>query len=249
MEKQKLSKKIINVCIVSIIIIGIVFTALMFILHYSVNGETNMPFQVSKISIISSTDGRDNPETENKWNINCIQNNDIFIYIEKNENYNKQASIKSIKLDNFYVAERPNIGEIKFYKPIEKENTLFENNEENEISELEFIGGNYTDIGNLQISNQGGIIEFRCANNNIGTYVSNEDEQINYNELLKKLNIDEQNLKGRITFDITITLHSGKIFKAESVSLEIPNENIVSSGTIGEENIYLKEVVFKRIEN
>ena len=98
MEKQKLSKKIINVCIVSIIIIGIVFTALMFILHYSVNGETNMPFQVSKISIISSTDGRDNPETENKWNINCIQNNDIFIYIEKNENYNKQASIKSIKL-------------------------------------------------------------------------------------------------------------------------------------------------------
>ena len=249
MEKQKLSKKIINVCIVSIIIIGIVFTALMFILHYSVNGETNMPFQVSKISIISSTDGRDNPETENKWNINCIQNNDIFIYIEKNENYNKQASIKSIKLDNFYVAERPNIGEIKFYKPIEKENTLFENNEENEISELEFIGGNYTDIGNLQISNQGGIIEFRCANNNIGTYVSNEDEQINYNELLKKLNIDEQNLKGRITFDITITLHSGKIFKAESVSLEIPNENIVSSGTIGEENIYLKGVVFKRIEN
>ena len=249
MEKQRFSKKIINICIISIIIIVIAFVALMFILHYDVKGETNMPFQVSKISIISSTDGKDNPESEYKWNINCVQNNDIFIYFEKNENYNKQTSIKSIKLDNFYVAEKPNIGEIKFYRPIKKENVLFENKEENEITELEFVGGNSSDVGNLQISNQGGIIKFRCANNNIGTYLSNDDEQINYNELLKKLNINEEDLKGRITFDITITLHSGKIFKAESVSIELPNKDIVNNGTVGEENVYLKEIVFKRIEN
>ena len=249
MEKQRFSKKIINICIISVIIVAIIFIALMFILNYDVNGETNMPFQVSKISVISSTDGKDNPESEYKWNINCIQNNDIFIYVEKNEDYKGQTSIKSIKLDNFYVAEKPNIGEIKFYRPIEKENVLFENVEENEIKELEFIGGKSSNVGNLEISNQGGILKFRCANNNVGNYLSNDDEQINYNELLKKINVNEDDLKGRITFDITINLHSGKTFKAESVSIEIPNENTVNDGTVGDENIYLKEVVFKRIEN
>ena len=98
MEKQRFSKKIINICIISVIIVAIIFIALMFILNYDVNGETNMPFQVSKISVISSTDGKDNPESEYKWNINCIQNNDIFIYVEKNEDYKGQTSIKSIKL-------------------------------------------------------------------------------------------------------------------------------------------------------
>ena len=42
MEKQRFSKKIINICIISIIIIVIAFVALMFILHYDVKGETNM---------------------------------------------------------------------------------------------------------------------------------------------------------------------------------------------------------------
>ncbi len=247
--KQRLSKKILNICIVLIIIVAIIFIAFMFVLQYSVNGETNMPFEVSKISIISSTDGKDLRDSLYKWNITGIQNNDIYIYIEKNDEYSKQETIKNIKLDDFNVSQKPNVGEIKIYRPIENENSLFENEDENEISELEFTGSDSTNAKKLKISNQGGILEFRCANNNIGTYLSNDDEEINYNELIKKININENDLMAKISFDITITLNSGKVFKAEDVLLQVPNVGIVEKGTIGQEYTDLNEIVFKRIEN
>ena len=100
------------------------------------------------------------------------------------------------------------------------------------MTELVFEGRESTDMSNLQISNQGGVIGFRCANNNVGSFVSNDDEQINHNELLKKMNIDENSLKAEVSFDITIELTSGKKFKAENVVVQIPNENIVEEGTI-----------------
>ena len=50
------------------------------------------------------------------------------------------------------------------------------------------------------VSNQGGIVEFRCANNNIGVYKSDEDTEINHGELLKKININEEDLYANIFF-------------------------------------------------
>ena len=66
---QKLSKKIIHLCIIFIIIIAIIFTAIMFILKYDEKGETNMPFNLSKINIISTIGGEDVADEANKWNI------------------------------------------------------------------------------------------------------------------------------------------------------------------------------------
>lgn len=232
MSGQRLSKKIFNICIVCIIIIAIIFIAMMLILNYDVNGETNMPFTLSKISIVSAVEGQDVEDANNKWNFNVNQNNDIYVYIEKNSGYNKQEIIASVKLDNFNIPTNPTVGEIKIYKPTVNDTTLFQNLEENEVTELVFEGRESTDMSNLQISNQGGVIGFRCANNNVGSFVSNDDEQINHNELLKKMNIDENSLKAEVSFDITIELTSGKKFKAENVVVQIPNENIVEEGTI-----------------
>lgn len=249
MANQRLSRKIFNICIVCIIIIMIIFIAMMLILDYDVNGETNMPFQVSKISIISTVDGKDVENSENKWDINVIQNNDIYVYIEKNKDYKKQETIKSVKIDNFSIKAKPNIGEIKIYKPVMNDATLFQNLDENEIQELEFKGEKSTDTRNLKISNQGGVLCFRCANNNIGTYTSNDDGEINYKDLINKLNINEQDLIAKISFNITITLNSGKVFKAEDIVIEIPNQNLVTEGTVGKEYTDLQNMVFKRIEN
>lgn len=249
MANQRLSKKIFNICMVCIIIIIIIFIAMMLILNYDVNGETNMPFQISKISIISTVDGKDVENSENKWDIQVIQNNDIYLYIEKNDDYHKQETIASVKIDNFTIKQSSNTEEMKIYKPTINETSLFQNIEENSIQELEFIGSKSTDARNLEISNQGGVVSFRCANNNIGTYISNEEEEINYKELLNKLNISEEDLKAKVTFNITITLNSGKAFKAENVAIEIPNENIVTEGTVGQEYTDLQDIVFKRIEN
>lgn len=124
---------------------------------------------------------------------------------------------------------------------------LFENNEDNVINELEYTGSKSTDAKKLEISNQGGVFSFRCANNNIGIYTSNDDEEINYNSLISKLNIDEKGLISTIKFNITIKLNSGKIFKADDVEIQIPNEGIVEKGTVGKEYTELQNIVFKRV--
>ncbi len=250
MAKQRFSRKILHICIIAVIIVAIGFVAMMFILNYDVKGETNMPFKISKISIISSTDGQNVESSEYKWNKNIMVNNDIYIYVEKNNEYTKQETISSVKIDNFNIIESPTVGEVKIYKQSEKDNLIFENVDENIVEKLEFVGSNTTDTKNLQISNQGGVLNFRCAINNIGTYVSNDvTEIINHDELLKKANIDETTIKAEISFDITITLDSGKVFKAEGVAINVPNDTIVQNGTVGKEYVDLENIVFKRIEN
>ena len=224
-EKQALTKKIIHICIIAIIIIGIIFMAMMSVLKYDENGEINMPFFISKMSIISTVDGQDVENPTQKWEKIINQNNDI--YTEKNNN----------------------MGEIKFYKQSEIEKILYENKNEYIFSELEFKGAKYTNSKKQEISNQGGIIEFRCAQNKIGTYSSNEENEINYNELLKKINIKEDDLLATISFDIILKLDSGKVFKAENIKFNIPNPGIIEQGKVGIEIDEINKIVFKRIEN
>lgn len=249
MAHQRLYLRVLHILIVSIIIIAIIFTGFMIILNYSENGETNMPFYISKISIISTIDGQDVENNTYKWSLNVIQNNDVYIYLEKNENYKKQETIKSVVLKNFNIVDLPKIGEINIYKPTINDTVLYKNIEDNKVQELEYKGTKSTDKRKLEISNQGGVLSFRLANNNIGTYLSNEEEEINYETLAKKLNVNETDLQSKITFDMIITLNSGKVFKSENIAIEVPNKDIVEKGTVGIENTELNEIVFKRIEN
>ena len=200
---QNLSKKIIHLCIIFIIIIAIIFTAIMFILKYDEKGETNMPFNLSKINIISTIGGEDVADEANKWNIKIDLNNDLNLYIEKNEKYRKQETIKCVKINNIKVLEEPKIGEIKIFKPINDELLLYKNN---------------------------------------------VDEEIKHNELIKKINVKEEDITSKIAFDLIICLDSGKSYKAE-VDIKIPNEGIVENGKQGLEINDLNDVVFKRIKN
>lgn len=249
MSKQALSKKVIHICIISIIIIGIAFTALMFILKYDETGEINMPFMVNKISVISTVDGQDVENPQAKWDLRVNQNNDIYIYIEKNNNYSKTETISNVKIDNLKVEKKSNIGEIKFYRQSQDEKQLYKNIEENVFESLEYKGSKSSNSKKLEISNQGGIIEFRCANNNIGVYKSDEDSEINHEELLKKININEEDLYANIYFDLTIKLDSGKIFKAESIKITIPNSDLILNGKVGKEHDFTEKIIFKRIKN
>ena len=98
----------------------------------------------------------------------------------------------------------------------------------------------------MKISNQGGLVVFRYAINNIGKYVSNDDEQINHSELLKKLNINNDDLKFKVSFDIYITLNGGKTYKA-NIDLDLPINDVVNQGTQSMEYTDLKDIVFKRM--
>lgn len=247
--KDIVNKKSFHVIVITVIIITLLFILGITMLDYNENGETNMPFEISKISVISTSEGIDKQSEGNKWAFDIDQNNDIYIYLEKNSNYNDVEAIKSIVLDNFNVNKEKQIGEIKIYKPdATSEKQIFTNKEENVENSIEYIGTTESKFKNLQISNQGDIITFRCATTKIASYKSNEEEVINHGELLKKAGITMEDLKGVLNFDITINLNSGKSFKA-SVSIEIPTGDIVENANANNEITDLNDVIFKRIQN
>ena len=237
--------KALHISIIILIIVAIIFTAIMLILRYNEKGEENMPFDITKISIISSINSQDNEDNKNLWNKSVGQDNDIYIYIEKNKNYPKTETIERIVLNNFKITQKPENGELTIYKPSNDDKELFENIDEFKTDEIIFTGEQITKIKELKISNQGGIVAFRLANQKLGNYVSNEKE-IDYNNLLKKINITEEQIKTNISFDVSIVLSENKLFKA-TIDLELPVEGVVENGKSSKE-INGKDFIFKRGE-
>ena len=243
--REIFNKKAFHISMIIVIIVVILFIVGILVLRYYVEGETNLPFELTKITVISNAEGIDE-QSENKWDFTINQNNDIYLYIEKNENYGKTEVIDNITLTNFRIEKNSEIGEQKIYKPDSNaENVTFQNIQENEVQEIIYTGDLETDIKASKISNQGGLIVLRFANNNIGRYQSNEEEEINHNELLKKIGINEYDLKTKITFDLAINLKSGKTFFS-TVSLELPVEGIVENGVTSREITDLDDIIFKR---
>ena len=245
--KNLVNKRYFHVCMTILIIVVILFIVGMLILKYNVEGETNMPFNLTKITVISSSEGIDKDAGENKWAFDIYQNNDIYIYIDKNENYKETEAIKNIVIDNFTI-EGQMKENIKIYKPeFEEEDVIFKYSEENKVDRLEYIGELINDIKTMQVSNQGGIIAFRCSNDNLTEYRSDEDT-INHNELLKKANITNESLQFNLKFDLSIILENGKEFKT-NVELNLPVDDVVNNGVTSKEFTDMSKFVFKRIKN
>lgn len=245
--KQIVNTKQFHMCMVAFIMFAILFIVGIVSLKYNVEGEANLPFYLSKISIISNVEGIDTEDATNKWNLTVNQNNDIYLYIKKNDEYKDTEIIESVKLDNFNLEKSPKIGEVKLLKPdSKKEGGMFKNIAENETNNIEYTGSMKSNIKETKISNQGGLVVFRCANNNIGNYISNDDEQINHSELLNKLSINNDDLKFKVAFDIYLNLNSGKIYKS-NIELELPVNDVVTQGIQSIEYTDLKNIVFKRM--
>ena len=245
--KNLTKTKSFHICMIIVIIVVILFVVGLLVLRYSVEGETNMPFNLSKITIISTQEGVDDGQTNTRWSFDVHQSNDIYLYIDKNDGYDKTEIIKSVRVDNFQI-EAKNTDNIKLYKPdATEENLIFQYNDDDIIQSLEYTGDVESDLKNLKISNQGGIIAFRCSNNNVAKYQSDEEE-INHSELLKKAGVTEEDLKVNLTFQLTITLESGKEYQAE-IKTELPTGNVIEEGSSSTEMTDLQDVIFKRIHN
>ena len=232
-----------------IVIISIIlFVSGMMALRYQVKGESNIPFEITKISIAQSTEKIDNENTEEKWNFNVNQNNDIYIYVKKNSEYRKTEIIESVKIDNIIINKTNEIGETKIYKPVKDDNKMFINSQENEITEIIYTGELESNVKEQKISNQGGKIVFRYSINNLSKYISNEREEIKYEELLKLTGVRQEDIQTKLSFNISIKLKSNKIYQT-TVELDIPTEKIIEKGINGVEIIDLQNLIFKRIEN
>lgn len=164
---NKKLKKIIYFFIVIFIIFLIITIISLLMLKYQVEGENNMPFELSQIIIVSTAEGIEQ-EGEKTWNFSLIQNNDIYIHIKKNKNYKQTEIIKNIIIDNFKINNEPAKGNIVIYKPSNNEGKIFEYNDEYIINDnLTYTGEESTDIKKSSIANQGGTIAFRCSNKDL----------------------------------------------------------------------------------
>lgn len=230
---------------IMIIIAVILFVLGIIVLRYHVEGETNMPFSLSKISVISSSEGVDKEATDTKWAFDVYQSNDVFLYIDKNSGYGKTEAIKSVTISNIQV-EGNKKESIKIYKPDEQEEKLiFKNKEENNVQTIEFAGGLESNLKQLKISNQGGIVAFRCSLDHLAEYKSNEEE-INHLELLKKAGVSEEDVKVKLLFDLMITLEGGTNYQS-TIHLDLPIGNVIEEGTTSKEITEVKDFIFKRM--
>lgn len=245
---RNLKQKAFHVAIIIIIISVILCIGGMLILKYEVEGESNMPFKITKISIIESVEGLENESAGEKWSFRVNENNDIYIYIEKNFSYGKTEIIDSVEVKNIKANRQKELGELKFYKPVMDEKKMFVNQTENEITDIIYTGELESNIKEQKISNQGGIVAFRYGINNLSQYVSENDELIDHSQLLKLTNITQEDLQTQLTFDIIINLKSGKKYQAP-ISVDIPTDEIIEKGTVGIDITDLKNIIFKRIEN
>jgi len=111
--KEEKVKNAIKAGIAITVLIIIVIMVITIILQYNIEGEKNMPFEISKITVVSTaevTDVTNKDENEqNDWNLNVIQNNDIYVTISKNETYKKEEIIKNIKIQNIQILESPRV--------------------------------------------------------------------------------------------------------------------------------------------
>ena len=234
---KKSTQKIINRIIFIVIIFAILCGIGIYILKYEVQGETNIPFEITKIAIAQSVNGIENEGHQEKWNFNVSENNDIYIYLEKNSRYNKTEIIKDVTINNIKINKTDSIGETKIYKPVE-----------DETEEIVYTGEMESNIKQQKISNQGGIIAFRYAINNLSNYISNENEEVDYGKLLQLTNIKEENIKTTISFDFIITLTTNRKYQT-NIQIDIPAKEVIEKGVDGIELTEFNNLIFKRIEN
>ena len=209
---------------IGVICVGLLLV-LYFVLRYNEHGETNMPYNVSKIMLVSTAEGVTKEKAAEKWNMSVMQNNDVYLYITKNENAKTSDDeannlIRSVVIDNIQITEQPKVGNIVKYMPSSlKDGRVFLYNDEYIFEDsLTYTGGSADNSRTLEINSNGGLIEFRFTN---------------------------EDIKFKVTFDLTINLK--KINYKTSVTLDFPCGDIITEGTSNTELVD-QNFIFKRVK-
>ncbi len=240
------NKKIVHICIILGIIVLILIIAGIIMLRYQVEGETNLPFELSKMIIVSTAEGNEiDAVDDNRWNFSVNQNNDIYLEIGKNEEYKKSTSIKNITFENFYIDKANGAENIKLYransegKIVEDETHLINNS-------LNYEGEKETNLDELKISNQGSIILIRSVNQNVCEVRNNDESIIHDGTLLAKGNVVPEDLEYTLSFDIIIETNRNIKYKG-TVSIQLPMGDIETEGKGRLEKTDFSDVIFKRM--
>ena len=244
-KKEAIKKAVaISVLILLIIVVGFIM------IKYEIEGETNLPFGLSKIMIISTADGI----AKDEQTISITQCNDIYLYIEKNQNNNSDSMIENVAIENIKIMSAPKKGKVAFYRPNNTNCLAYVYNDEFLLDDqITYSGDAQTNMQNLTISNQGGIISFRTCVIEVGEITintENAEKEVGYNNdgtLLQKAEIAMSDIRYNIGFDVVIELADGKIYKAY-VNLSLPLEDVEKQGVQAVEKVDVENIVFKRVK-
>ena len=245
MDKDK-KKQAIKFWVAISIFTIIILLVVTIMIRYEVEGDKNMPFNLSKIIMVSTAEGTE-IEGKKKWNFEVFQNNDVYIYIDKNENYKgEEKNIKSFRIENINIQKTPTKGEVKVYMPNSVDGRLFSYDEDYLVDgKLEYKGAEESNTKTLEIGTNGGSALIRFSNTGLGKYSSDNDKEIIHDgTLLKKIKVSNDDIKFDISFDLVITVDNCS-YRA-NMSLQLPCGDITQEGTSSMEKTDMSDVIFKR---
>ena len=230
---------------ISIIIVIIALIVVLFIIYkYQIEGEAIPPFKISKLMVVSTAKTENLQLVEDTYTADLIQNNDIKILIEKNPDYKKEAIIRKITINNIQINPKETNGKIELYRSV---NGTYKYVEKYRINEsIEYYGAQETNVTdeNVQIANQGGIIDISAIIRDIGQIQYSENEAINVDgKLLAETGIEH--ISFELKFDLIIELENNVKLKTK-LKIELPAGNILVNGVETTEQTDLNSV-FKRI--
>lgn len=240
-EKIKLSLAL-GTLLVMFILVAVI------IINYQVQGEKNMPYKLSKITVISTAEGIQNEETteDAKWDLNIFQNNDIYFFIDKGDE-DITDTISKVTISNINVTSKPQVGEIKAYMPSSEDGRTFQIKQDYMIQDsFTYEGGASSNTKELTIGNQGGSMVFRLSNTEIGRYVSAESDEIKHDgSLITKLGYTDKDITFEVNFDFTIEIDDVK-YKS-NITLNLPSAGLCEYGTSSKEITNTDDLIFKRV--
>ena len=242
MEKQKIFKR----CAFIAVVVLIITIALTIMLKYEVEGEQSLPYSLEKILMVSTVDGDFTDDSEHIWNINVTEINDLYMYISPSKETDE--TIKQVTIENFNLDKKPEKGNVKIYRPTADLDNLYTYSEQDYLNgKIVYTGDKVDDMKTLEIANNGGMLGFRLALEDLGTYISNEDTEIIYDgRLLQNLGVSLEEIKLQLSFDIIIETNSNVSYKG-SLKMDMPTDEIIEKGSSQIEITDFSDVIFKRI--
>lgn len=239
-------KKIVHICVILGIIVLILIIAGIIMLRYQVEGETNLPFELSKMIVVSTAESSEIEEAaDTKWNFSVNQYNDIYLEIQKNDEYTKNTNIKNITFENFVIEKNSGAENIKLYRA-NSEGKVVEDEAHLVGSSLTYKGEKETNLDELKISNQGSIILLRSVNQNVCEVRSNDEEIIHDGTLLAKGNTNSEDLNYKLSFDIIIETSKNIKYKG-TITIDLPTGDVQTQGKTQLEKTDFSDVIFKRM--
>ena len=241
-----MKKNLLKKCLFIFFLAALIMVVISIMLKYDVEGEKELPFSISKILLVSTVDGNEQADEQNVWNIDVTQVNDIYMYLDKT--IDDEQTINQIRIENFVVRKAPVKGTLKVLRPTGELPNLYTYSEQNYIKDgITYIGAAIDDLKSLEISNNGGVIGFRVALEDLGNFVSNENIEVTYDgKLLSNMGVTFEEISFNMSFDIIITTSDNINYKG-TIELDMPIDSVIENGSSNKEITEFSDIVFKRI--